>query len=173
MKLSIPKAQPRPAPRLFVRRSKVWLVAGMLCLAASLAVLKFSAGMTHRTRAELAAAGARLSDIEQRVAVAVKGAERARLAQTLLKEAEAAGFSVREWDERRFNMRQVAMSRDAVNALLNEIARSPGGVFAAEEFEITVKRQEDGLFSTPKELDSDVTVSLKGSLLSRAGKAKP
>jgi hypothetical protein len=173
MKLSLPQARPRPAPQLFVRRGKAWLVAGLLCLAASLAVLKFSAVMTHHTRAELTAAEARLREAEQREAAATKGAERARLAHALLKEAEAAGFSVREWDERRFNMKQVTMSREALNSLLNEVARSPGGVFAAEQFDVAVKREEDGLFSTPKDLNSEVMVSLKGSLLSRAGKARP
>ncbi|MGI4779264.1 MAG: hypothetical protein ACRYGA_14320 [Janthinobacterium lividum] len=94
---------------------------------------------------------------------------RRRLAiETLMKEAAMTDLSVQSWDERRFGIRQASMTRKAANRLLGEIARARGQIFAAEQFELSVKEPQDGLFTSPAAPDSDLIVSLRGSLLYRA-----
>ena len=87
---------------------------------------------------------------------------------TLMKEAEKTGLVASAWDERRFSIRQSSMARKAANRLLGEIARSRGRVFAAEQFELSVKEPQDGLFTPPVSSESELVVSLRGSLLYRA-----
>ena len=60
------------------------------------------------------------------------------------------------------------MARKAANRLLGEIVRSRGRIFAAEQFELSVKDPQDGLFTLPLSSESDLVVSLRGSLLYRA-----
>lgn len=164
---------PRPVTGSLQRHGRVLLIVGMLCLVASVAILKVSDVMTRRARGDLVAAQARLGEAGQLETLAIKDAARAKLAADLLKQATGAGFSAREWDERRFNMKQVSMSRDALNSLLNEVTRLAERLFAAEQFEISVKQQDEGLFSTPKEPGSELMVSLNGTLIFRAMKDTP
>ena len=67
-------------------------------------------------------------------------------------------------------MNQVAISRESMNTLLAEISRSPGRFFAAEQFEVSVRRQDESLFVTPADPASGLVLSLKGTLLFRAQK---
>jgi hypothetical protein len=86
----------------------------------------------------------------------------------LMKEAASSGLVATAWDERRFGIRQATMSRKAANRLLAEIARARGHIFAAEQFELSVKDPQDGLFTSPASPDTELIVSLRGSLLYRA-----
>lgn len=99
-----------------------------------------------------------------------KANEARRLAaiDTLMKEAEKTGLVASAWDERRFSVRQSSMARKAANRLLEEIVRSRGRFFAAEQFELSVKDPQGGLFTLPLSSESDLVVSLRGSLLYRA-----
>ena len=87
---------------------------------------------------------------------------------TFMKEAAENDLLAAAWDERRFGIRQAAMSRKAANRLLGEIARSRGRIFAAEQFEISVKEPRDGLFGNPASPDAELVVSMRGSMLYRA-----
>ena len=60
------------------------------------------------------------------------------------------------------------MTRKSANRLLGEIARASGRIFAAEQFELSVKEPQDGLFTPPSSPDSELLVSLRGTLLYRA-----
>ncbi len=88
--------------------------------------------------------------------------------EALMTEAGKADFLADAWDERRFGIKQSSMTRKAANRLLGEIASSRGRIFSAEQFELSVKDPLDGLFSPPPLPDSDLAVSLRGSLLYRA-----
>ncbi len=77
------------------------------------------------------------------------------------------------WDERRFGIRQASMTRDAVNRLLAEVTRARGRVFAAESFDISVKDPRESLFHPPDQPLTELLISLRGSLLSRAATLKP
>ncbi|MDO9403484.1 MAG: hypothetical protein Q7T87_05600 [Polaromonas sp.] len=159
---------------LFFRRHQTKILAGSLVLLlASVALLKLADSLTNRSRVALQLATARLEEARQLEASAQAQADQTRLGDALVAEAIRSGFSFRDWDERRFNIKQVAMSREGVNTLLGEVARMPGRLFAAEQFEMSVKRQDDGLFSTPRDQNADIVVSLKGSLVFRARKERP
>lgn len=151
------------------RRPAVWGCALGL-LVASIAFLKTADTFTSRTRAALAQAQARLAGVERTERVALAKAQQAARARALLTEAAAAGFSPRNWDARRFNMKQVSISRDTANTLVGEITRSPDRYFAAEQFEISVRRQDESLFVTPADPASELVVTLRGSLYFKAQK---
>ena len=87
---------------------------------------------------------------------------------TLMEEATKSDLLAGAWDERRFGIRQSAMTRKAANRLLGELARSRGRIFAAEQFELSVKEPQDGLFTPPASPDAELVVSLRGSVLYRA-----
>jgi hypothetical protein len=93
--------------------------------------------------------------------------DRNRSMALLLEESKASGMDAASWNKRKFNLKQVAMSRDAVNSLLDEVTRSSGSVFGAEEFEITVRKFDEGLFNSPKDPSSTIEVTLKGALMFR------
>lgn len=97
-----------------------------------------------------------------------KEARRRQAIDTLMKEAGKTDLVASAWDERRFGIRQSSMTRAAANRLLGEMARSRGRIFAAEQFELSVKEPQDGLFTPPISPESELVVSLRGSLLYRA-----
>lgn len=100
---------------------------------------------------------ARAQEVRRRTAIAA-----------MMKEADQTDLSVDGWDERRFGIRQSSMTRKSANRLLGEIARASGRIFAAEQFELSVKEPQDGLFTPPSSPDSELLVSLRGTLLYRA-----
>lgn len=101
-------------------------------------------------------------------AVRTNAARRLQGIEALMNEAERTDFLADAWDERRFGIKQSSMTRKAANRLLGEITTSRGRIFAAEQFELSVKDPQDGLFSHPSLPDADLAVSLRGSLLYRA-----
>lgn len=159
--------------RCLYRRRIVFAISATFALILAIILLKYCDIAASRSRAELLAAQVRLAEAEELKLKAQRLADRYKLANHLLSEADTAGFAARDWDERRFNIRQVSMSRVALNELLQEIDRTPGRLFAAEQFEISVKRPEDSLFTSPHVADSDVVVTLKGSLIFRATGTSP
>lgn len=160
-----------PVRLLRKRRTFAWSALALLLLA--VVGLQLSQASVTQSREALAAAQTSLREAEQTEIETTQQVERSRLAQSLLRDAKAAGLSYREWDERRFNMKQVVMTRESVNALMQELARSSVRLFAAERFELSVKGAEDGLFSPPTQVDSELAVSLRGSMVFRTVEALP
>lgn len=125
---------------------------------------------TLKSRLENAQAQASLAQTEALEKAAIARAAQVTQAKALLQLSRESGFFHRNWDMRRFNMRQVSISREALNTLMAEISRSPDRYFAADQFEVSVKRQDDSLFITPAQPGSELLLTLKGTLLFRARK---
>lgn len=156
----------RRAPKRLKSRM-AWIVGlGLLCVA-SLTLVGAQVALVKQ-RADAARVQTAWQAARQIEAASVLQARRQSAIDTLLKEAAGSDLLATAWDERRFGIRQAAMSRKAVNRLLGEIARSRGRLFAAEQFEVSVKEPTDGLFTTPASPDTELIVSLRGVMLFRA-----
>ncbi|MFA5489310.1 MAG: hypothetical protein WC284_08840 [Candidimonas sp.] len=140
----------------------------------SLAILAMAAFWFTQARYTLADAYSKLS-ISQRdharalqaEAIVRKEVELANLIDKTLQVGTAQSMNSRDWGERRVQVRNTSMSRQAVNDLLTGVARQPGRLFGAEHFDVSVSRAEDGLFSSFDESfqQPDLVVSLEGTLL--------
>lgn len=164
---------PVTGPKWPRRRRNLAVFLSLACLALSIGVLKLADVWTASTRAQLAQSRARLVEAEALHKAATAKAELAVQAATLLRNAAAQGLSHRNWDERRFNLKQASLGRDTANALLGEIARAPDRYFSADQFEISVKKPEESLFATPDDPGSELMLTLRGRLLFRAREVTP
>ena len=149
------------------RRPAVWSSA-LAFLVVSIGFLKTADVVTARTRSQLAEAQGRLVAVEIAERAASEKARQVSEAKNLLSQSADAGFLVRNWDARRFNLKQVSISRESMNALLSEVSRSPERYFGAEQFEVSVKRQDESLFLSPVDPSSELLVTLRGSLYFKA-----
>lgn len=137
------------------------LLLSSLALVGSQVALMKQRGLAIQTQTAWQAAS--------RIELAKTNEKRRREAiDTLMKDASKTDLVADAWDERRFGIRQSSMTRKAANRLLGDVARSRGRIFAAEQFELSVKEPQDGLFTAPASPDTELVVSLRGSLLYRA-----
>lgn len=150
------------------RQQLLWFAGLLALLVLSIALVALLRAQVSEARAQ--AQQARLSlqmaaDIEQ---VQRLEATLTEAVSTLLAQAEARGMRAGHWGERRINIRQSNLSRDDVNKLLRDITVNDDRLFSSDEFELSVLRPDEGLFSTPPQ-DSALRLTLRGSVLFRLG----
>lgn len=151
-------------------REQVSAGLSLVLLIGSIALLAYSNRVSEQSHAVVVAAEQRLADAMQRESTARSASEFAAVVRGFLNDAAASGFAPEDWSSRQFNMKQVLMSRQAVNALLLEIRRASGHFFVSELFDLSVKQEDEGLFSIPSRSDSELLMSLKGTLIFRIRK---
>lgn len=149
---------------------KILLCIALTAFFIAILLLKYSHALARQGRMRIVVAQQRLSEAVQREDVARRASERARLGREFLGAATRSGFASHDWDERRFNFKQLSMTRQAVNAMLTEVRRTPGHLFSAEQFDVSVKQQTEGLFYSPQVSNSELLVTLKGTTLFRTEK---
>ncbi|MDR1163716.1 MAG: hypothetical protein LBM17_07800 [Candidatus Accumulibacter sp.] len=154
------------------RRGKIVFAVAMVCLlAVSTPFYFYARHRLERSRADGVFA-ARVFQEAQRMEANVLGNERFNaLARELQAAASKKGLSPAHWAERRVNLRQGNLSRDEMNELLFSIARTESRFFHVEEFDVSVTRDEGGLFSPPLRVNSPMSATVKGTLvfLARSG----
>lgn len=77
------------------------------------------------------------------------------------------GLSQSQWSERKLNVKQVTMGRDAAQAVLRELARSRVSVFIADQFDVAVSNKDQDLFTAPASGSSEVVLTVRGQLFSK------
>jgi hypothetical protein len=147
---------------------RLLLRCSIAVLAASAMLLAFSQVLLSRQQQAVGNAAAGLAAASQAEAATRVASRRAAAMEAFLQEASRSELASRDWDERRFGIRQASMKRDAMNRLMTEITRARGRVFAAESFEVSVKDAREDLFTPPATPQAELMVSLRGSLLYRA-----
>ena len=100
-------------------------------------------------------------------------AELAEAAGALVERARMSGLDPASWSERRINIRQTQLPREAVNELLATTARGDGRLFGAEAFELSVTRSDDGLFDVPGAQSQPIALTLRGTLLFNTRERQP
>jgi hypothetical protein len=91
-------------------------------------------------------------------------------AQQLMQSAASHGVSPNFWAERRINLRQVQISRHEANELLLSVARTEGRLFSVEEFDISVTRDDEGLFNISNHPNTPLLLTVRGTALFRTGR---
>lgn len=94
--------------------------------------------------------------------------ERSKEVEALFADAQRLKLNAESWSERRFNLRNESLSREAVNVLLNEMRPSADRISGVESFEISVNHPEDGIFTPASGANNELSVTLVGALLFRA-----
>lgn len=172
--MSTARATPTAATALARRQAKL-LLLGAALVAVVVAALWFA-----RARGELAAAYAAvaseqrgLDELHRRQHEQGLRGELAAAAAGLVERARASGLDPAGWGERRINIRQAQLPRQAVNELLATTARGDGRLFGAEAFELSVTRSDDGLFDAPGPQSQPVALTLRGTLLFKTQEDHP
>lgn len=145
--------------------SRMLRMGAVVFLLLSLVFLGFSRTAVSNAQRELALAASTLQAAQQAQAQRDVGVRRAAAWHALLSASERADLNSTAWDERRFNIRQAPMTREAANKLVSELARTPDRLFSAEQFDFSVREPEQGIFTTPSSAESDLVVSLRGSMV--------
>ncbi len=154
-----------------VRLSRRWHV---IIFFLSLAILGMAALWFTQARYTLADAYSALSisqgdfaKAQQTEAIVRKEVELANMINKTMQVGATQSMRSQDWGERRIQVRNANLSRQAVNDLLTGVARQPGRLFGAESFDISVSRADDGLFSTfdASFTQPDLVVTLEGTLL--------
>ena len=81
------------------------------------------------------------------------------------KRAHALGLAPDQWSERKINLRQQSIPRDAANDILVSTGRGNGRLFAVDAFDLSVTRPEEGLFAVPAENNQPLRMTMSGTAL--------
>jgi hypothetical protein len=164
---TLPRWQPaRRAVLTLFGASLFALVCAAIWFAMARGALVTAYDAVGTQRQAVAEAHARLTEAQMRVRLAAG-------TKSLVDSAQAMGLIPSAWGERRINVRQSPMDRNAVNHLLADTARVPGRIFGADAFELSVTRAEEGLFDVPVARDQPVMLTLHGALLFRTQGGPP
>lgn len=154
--------------------------AMLLMLVIALVALVASALWFARARSGLAAAYAAvaaersaLDDLHRQQQEQKLRNDLASAGAALIERANTVGLDPARWGERRINIRQAQLTREAVNELLATTARGDGRLFGADEFELSVTRSDDGLFDVPGAQSQPIALTLRGTLLFRTQEGQP
>ncbi|HET6633215.1 MAG TPA: hypothetical protein VFG73_10975 [Rhodanobacteraceae bacterium] len=82
---------------------------------------------------------------------------------TLAAEAHARGLAPDQWSERRVSLRQQAIGRAAADDVLTSTGRGNGHLFAAESFDLSVTRADEGLFELPADANQPLRLTMSGT----------
>ncbi|MDC7805917.1 hypothetical protein PQS31_03655 [Luteimonas sp BLCC-B24] len=153
--------------------------ASLLLFGTTLLALIVAAAWFVNARSNLAEAYQRLGGSNQLLSEARVREQEARMrvdyaesSLRMLEAARAQGLSPEFWGERLINLRQSQLSREETLPMLDSVARSPGHLFGADAFELSVTRPDEGLFDPPVTSDrqpAPLLLTLRGNLLFRTG----
>ncbi len=151
-----------------------WWMASLavLQLGCVAGVLVGSASWLSTARRDVARAQQDLAGVELSLAAQKQQQDRIALRERLLQRVRESGLAPAQWAERRLNVQQVALSREAAREVLGDIARAKGKMFYAEQFDLVVSRPDEDLFTPPPSTSAPalVTLSLRGRLFSQEGR---
>lgn len=145
-------------------------VVGSACVAlvCSTALLAMGAQRMVQAHTALSQTNYAKEELSLRQSDIAHEAERTKEVEALFADAQSLKLNAENWSERRFNLKNELLSRDAVNVLLNEMRQSADHISGVESFEISVNHPEDGIFTPASGVNNELNVTLVGVLLFRA-----
>lgn len=79
--------------------------------------------------------------------------------------ARSLGLAPQQWSERKINLHQQSVPRDAANDILVSTGRGNGRLFAADAFDLSVTRADESLFRTPAGSSQPLRMTMSGTAL--------
>jgi len=160
--ISLASAQGIRAQR---RNALVVFSLALLLLIAAVAASTVAHKRNGLARAELEQS--RLTIAEARLAQDRMSKRRALMdaSKQLASRAEALGLGVNQWSERKINLQQQSVPREAANDILVGTGRGNGQLFLAEGFDLSVTRPDENLFQIPADNTQPLRMTLRGTAL--------
>lgn len=149
------------------RRRRVLLIFVLALLLLALATAMFVTTHQHTLQAELELTQARQMLMDARHHEDVVG-QQVALHQALVdldQHARRLGLAPQQWSERRVNLHQQAMPREAANDILLGTGRGNGRLFAVDAFDLSVTRPDESLFELPVGNSLPLRMTLSGTAL--------
>lgn len=155
------------AARLQSRRRSVLALFALAVLLLVIAVAVFVMAHQREMRADLALQQARqtLMDARHREDVVQQQSHLHAALQQLDKQARALGLAPQQWSERKINLQQQSVPRDAANDILASTGRGNGRLFAVDAFDLSVTRSDEGLFQVPATSGQPLRMTMNGTAL--------
>ncbi len=163
---SLPGAAALAARR---RRALAGCGLGLLLLLGGLAVFSDGQARDRAAQLELATAETELAQARGRLQLAERRVSLAETIQSLHARVRALGLTPAHWAERRLAIRDQSLPRDDANEVLLGTSQGRGRLFVADSFELSVTRFDEGLFHAPAAGAHPLRMSLRGTVLFRAG----
>jgi hypothetical protein len=156
------------------RRRQLCVAFIVLLLLCAAAVFFYQArqhlAQSQREAADLRLAmnGARMQMAEKEIRKALDESDR-----QMLQVAARRGLTPDGWAKRLVDVRAQAMQRNEANEFLLSIARTPGRYFDFENFEISVRGNEAGIFEPFTQTGPQLLLGARGTLVFRTGRSAP
>ncbi len=163
---SLPGAAALAARR---RRALAGCGLALVLLLGGLAVFANGQARDRAARVELAGAEGDLAQARGRLQLAERRVALAEATLSLHARVRALGLTPANWAERRLAIRDQSLPRDDANEVLLGTSQGRGRLFVADSFELSVTRFDEGLFHAPAAGAHPLRMSLRGTVLFRAG----
>ncbi len=79
--------------------------------------------------------------------------------------ARSLGLAPQQWSERKINLHQQSVPRDAANDILVSTGRGNGRLFAVDAFDLSVTRPDESLFQAPANNNQPLRMTMSGTAL--------
>ena len=149
------------------QRRKVLVVftVALLFLIAALALSAWAHKRSNEAKSEVSQANNVIASARQQKMVADKQHLLQEASRQLAQRAEVLGLGINQWSERKINLQQQTVPRDAANDILVGTARGNGRMFLTEAFDLSVTRPDEDLFVVPVEVNQPLRMTLRGTAL--------
>ncbi|PTD97625.1 hypothetical protein [Pseudothauera lacus] len=156
---------------LAVRRRTRLAGCALAALVLGGGLLTFADGRNRAQHAERAhiEAEAALAQAQDRLQLAERQVMLAETGSALRIRMQSLGLTPAHWAERRMAIRDQSLPREDANEVLLGTSQGRGRLFVAEAFELSVTRFDEGLFHAPESGANPLRMSLRGTVLFRAG----
>jgi hypothetical protein len=147
------------------RRALIVFTTALILLIVALALSAWAHIRNNEARSELSQAEGLVASARQRQAVANKQRLLQEASKALAQRAETLGLGMNQWSERKINLQQQTVPRDAANDILVGTGRGNGRLFLTESFDLSVTRPDENLFVAPTEVNQPLRLTLRGTAL--------
>lgn len=146
-------------------RTLVVFTVALLLLIAAVALSAWAHKRSNEALNELRQAEGSVANARQQQAMVNKQRLLQEASKQLALRAETLGLGVNQWSERKINLQQQTVPRDAANDILVGTGRGNGRLFMTESFDLSVTRPDENLFVAPTEVNQPLRLTLRGTAL--------
>jgi hypothetical protein len=147
------------------RRALIVFTVALLLLILAVALSAWAHRRNNEAASDLGQAEGTVAAARLQQIVANKQRSLQEASRQLAQRAEVLGLGVNQWSERKINLQQQTVPRDAANDILVGTGRGNGRLFLTESFDLSVTRPDENLFVAPVEVNQPLRLTLRGTAL--------